>query len=152
MNKIDLSRKSFFGLLALLIMIFIPLLILDLYFKEFFNIYVFFGIVLIIAFINGFIFEDSIKQSILELVVVMEFIVIVYLFISFAFDPWGNATHIPITLGSLYLLFFVTSILSGLIFILVVLFGFFIYQFAVYGISFKQRNQKKLSEEDLSTF
>jgi len=151
MNKIELSQKSFFGFLSLLTMIVISLSLLTFYFRQFFNIYTGIGIILIIAFINGFIFGDSIKQSIAELVVVIELVVIIYLFVSFAFNHWGNASQIPITLGNLYILFFVTAFFSGFGFIFVLLFGFFIYRFANFGITIKQRNQNTNSEENLNT-
>ena len=137
-----LSLKSFLGMLSLVIMLSLAFFILDFYFRQFFNIYSGIIIIFLIAFINGLIFEDSFKQSIILFCALVEFVSIFYFFISFAFNPWGTTTYIPPnSLVNIYVIFFATAFGSAFALIFVLFIGVLMNQFAVLGMALHSSNK-----------
>lgn len=147
MNKFErylhpIALKSILGMVSLIITLSFSFFLLDFYFRQFFNIYSGFIIIILIAFINGLIFEDSLKQSIMLLGALVEFTSVVYFFISFTLNPWGTTTYIPpISLVNIYVIIFATAFGSAFVLLFLFIFGTLMYQFAVLGMSLHPSNR-----------
>lgn len=107
---------------------------------------------MVIAFIDGIIFGDSIKQSILEFSMVLESLLIVYFFIAFAFNPWKNASYIPPnSIQNLYTLFVVMIIFSVLGIVAVLIISLLIYEFATFGTTIRFSDHKPIGDEEINS-
>ena len=96
-------------------------------------------ILMIDGFLNGIIFGNVLTKSTAQLIVFTEILFLLYLAIIFTFNPWGNATHIPLSLLSIPALFIVIGLFGSFGLLFFGIMSLNIILFGSWGVSLRDR-------------
>lgn len=150
MIGLKFSKNSSLGLFSIILMIIISMTTLNAYFNDFYSPSTIVILLMIIAFLNGLIFDKEIIQSIYQVLLLVELFMIFIFSIIFTFNPWNNATQFPLSsFANIYILVLVIAIFSILIFIFFLLIFIVMIECASIGRLIKQRIKQIISKKDL---
>ena len=132
------TLKSVQCSITITFLLLVEFILLRTFFNKYYSSFIPVILVMLAGVGGGLIFGEIVKNSIIHLMIISEILIIVYLFITFAFNPWGNATHIPPTLNNILILPLVVIIFSFFGFIVITLFTIVMVRSGNFGIKIRK--------------
>jgi hypothetical protein len=131
--------KSLLCSLTIIVVLFLEYYVNKEFFPQFVNSFTPTILLALAGFICGLIYGETLKNSIIHLMILIEILMILLWSIMFAFNPWGNTTHIPPTLSNIFVLP-ITIIISSLLGSLVLLiFTSVFFAFGSWGMNINKK-------------